>query len=424
MPRAPHDGAVRCAKWAGAAVTARPVAHDDRSVMSSRNGIRHQGITERHARACASTTGATCDCTPTFKAQVYDSRAGKRLTRTFTTITGAKQWRQDAASAIRAGTLTADRGPTLRDAADHWLAAARAGVVRNRSGEPYKPSAIRGYEQNLNKRVLPELGDERLREITLPQLQRFVDRLAADGRAAATITTSITPLRAIYRRARQLGEVQTNPVSGISVPSVNRRQERFATVEQIEAVLGKLAKAKDRAAWATAIYAGLRRGELMALRREDVDLAAGIIRVERGWDSEVGEVAPKSKQGRRKVPIPAALRDHLDAYLVDGPTEGRIFTGLRECYNRGRDAAVAAEVEPATFHECRHGYASLMIAAGVNVKALSTFMGHANIRITLDQYGHLLPGAEDEAAGLLDAFLARQFGGAEVEQTAAPGPVA
>ena len=60
-----------------------------------------------------------------------------------------------------------------------------------------------------------------------------------------------------------------------------------------------------------------------------------------------------------------------------------------------------------------------MIAAGVNVKALSTFMGHANIRITLDQYGHLLPGAEDEAAGLLDAFLARQVGEAERDPAAA-----
>ena len=73
--------------------------------------------------------------------------------------------------------------------------------------------------------------------------------------------------------------------------------------------------------------------------------------------------------------------------------------------------AEAAGVEPPTLHECRHGYAALMIGAGVNVKALSTFMGHANIGITLDQYGHLLPGAEDEAAGLLDAFLARQVGG-------------
>jgi integrase len=76
-------------------------------------------------------------------------------------------------------------------------------------------------------------------------------------------------------------------------------------------------------------------------------------------------------------------------------------------------------VEPPTLHECRHGYASLMIAAGVNIKALSTFMGHSNIRITLDQYGHLLPGAENEAAGLLDAFLARQVGGAEAERTTA-----
>jgi hypothetical protein len=58
--------------------------------------------------------------------------------------------------------------------------------------------------------------------------------------------------------------------------------------------------------------------------------------------------------------------------------------------------------------------------AGVNVKALSTFMGHANIRVTLDQYGHLLPGAEDEAAGLLDAFLARQLGGTDADPTAAP----
>jgi integrase len=285
-------------------------------------------------------------------------------------------------------------------------------VARNRSGEAYKPSALRGYEQNLRKRVLPVLGHERLREVTLPQLQLLVDRLAADGHAAATITTTITPLRAIFRRARQLGDVQTNPVSGISVPSVNRRQERFATVEQIEAMLTKLAATKDRALWATAIYAGLRRGELLALRREDIDLAAGVIHVRRGWDAEVGEVTPKSAQGRRKVPIPAALRDRLLEYLMDGPTEGRVFTGLKHAYARGREAATAATVEQPTLHECRHGYASVMIAAGVNVQALSTFMGHANIRITLDQYGHLLPGAEDEAAGMLDAFLARSAGAA------------
>jgi integrase len=161
-----------------------------------------------------------------------------------------------------------------------------------------------------------------------------------------------------------------------------------------------------------------------ALRREDIDLASGVICVERGWDAVEGEIAPKTRQGRRKVPIPATLRDRLAEYLIDAPS-GRVFADVRRGYDRGRSAAKAAGVEPPTMHQCRHGYAALMIAAGVNVKALSVFMGHANIGITLDQYGHLLPGAEDEAAGLLDAFLARQVGGTTPAPTApqtAPHP--
>jgi len=377
--------------------------------MSTKDRSAEPGIEPRHARSCRHRE-ARCTCAPTYKVQVWDADAGKRLTKTFSTITAARRWRQDAYSALRAGTLSADRGQTLAQAAADWLAAARAGIVRTRSGNPYKPAAIRSYEQVLRLHVLDALGRERLRELTLPTLQRFVDKLARDGLAPATITTAITPIRAIYRRARQLGEVQANPTSGISVPAIDRRQTCFATVEQIEAMCERLDRAKDRAMWSTALYAGLRRGELTALHREDIDLAAGVIRVERGWDEIEGEVAPKSAQGRRKVPIPAVLRERLEAHLPDAAPTGRIFINVRDSYDHGRDAAVAAGVEPPTWHECRHGYASLMIAAGVNVKALSTFMGHANIRITLDQYGHLLPGAEDEAATLLDAYLVRSIG--------------
>src|SRR5436190_20086117 len=68
----------------------------------------------------------------------------------------------------------------------------------------------------------------------------------------------------------------------------------------------------------------------------------------------------------------------------------------------------SAELERITLHECRHTFASLMIAAGVNAKALSTYMGHANISITLDRYGRLMPGSEEEAAELLDTYLMAQ----------------
>ena len=67
----------------------------------------------------------------------------------------------------------------------------------------------------------------------------------------------------------------------------------------------------------------------------------------------------------------------------------------------------AAGLDPIGLQECRHTFASLSIAAGVNAKALSTYMGHANIAITLDRYGHLMPGNEDEAAALLNAYLER-----------------
>jgi integrase len=370
-----------------------------------------RGITPRHARHCRHRE-SRCTCTPTFQAQVFDSRAGKRITRSFPTITAARRWRQDAYAALRSGTLTADRGPTLAGAAEDWLAAARAGVVRSRSGQPFKPATLRGYDQNLRLRILPALGHERLGEITVPQLQRYVDRLAADGLAAQTIALSVAPLRAIYARANRLGEVNVNPTRGLALPAPRPPQRRIATPAEIERILEVVAPG-DRALWATAIYAGLRRGELYALRWKDVDLAAGVIHVRRGWDTLEGEIEPKSRRGRRRVPIPAALRDHLAERRLDDGDGPHVFGGAnraRKMAERGTTAMKAAGIEPLAIHDARHTYASLMIAAGVNAKALSEFMGHAAIAITYDLYGHLMPGSHDEAAGLLDAFLARSAG--------------
>ena len=182
-----------------------------------------------------------CTCSADVgKAQVWDAAAGKRITRSFATITRRRRWRQDAATR-RCALGHADRRPRPDARRSRRRAGSRpphAGSFATAPGDTYKPSALRGYRQNLDRRVLPELGRDRLRELTLPQLQRFVDGLAADGLAPATITTTITPLRAIYRRARQLGEVQANPTSGLS-PSrpIDRRQTRFATAEQVEALL-------------------------------------------------------------------------------------------------------------------------------------------------------------------------------------------
>jgi integrase len=91
---------------------------------------------------------------------------------------------------------------------------------------------------------------------------------------------------------------------------------------------------------------------------------------------------------------------------VFGRADGKAFDGPT-VDARAKAAWRRAGLEPITLHEARHTFASLMIAAGVNAKALATYMGHASVTITLDRYGHLMPGNEGEAAALLDAYLTR-----------------
>lgn len=375
--------------------------------------MSRDGVRERHARSCASRSGGACDCSPTWQANVWDNRSKKRTTKTFRSKAAAVKWRRTAQVALERGEMTADRGPTINVAADAWLAALRSGQVRNRSGDVYKPSAIRGYDHALRLRVLPEIGHVRVNDLTPRDVQEWIDRLVAQGLAPATVDSALTPLRAMYRRAVARGEARSNPTLRIEKPAVRPARRQAVTPAQAAAMLDAL-DAADRPLWAVAFYAGLRRGELIGLRWADVDLAAGVLRVERGWDMEEGEVAPKSRQGRRKVPVAAILRDHLDEHRLTTGGEGPLFRSPRWVQgtnDRARTCWRDAGLPELTLHEARHTYASLMIAAGVNAKALSTFMGHANIGVTLNLYGHLLPGSEDEAASLLDAYLAREAGG-------------
>jgi integrase len=130
-----------------------------------------------------------------------------------------------------------------------------------------------------------------------------------------------------------------------------------------------------------------------------------------------GEINLKTGAGRRRCrsspccgPIFAERLSNSERSGRDrvfGATAARPFTG-EKLSERADEAWKSVGLDRITLHECRHTFASLVIAAGVNAKALSTFMGHANISITLDRYGHLMPGSEAEAADLLDAYLAKQ----------------
>ena len=384
-------------------------------MAAPRSPSRPEGISLRHARHCESKAGASCTCRPSYQAQVFSAADRKTIRKTFRSLSDARAWRAHAKTELDRGRLRAPTRITLREAAEEWLRAAEAGVVRTRSGDRYKPSALRAYEQALRTKLLPRLGHLRLSAITSPAVQDLVDRLVAQGHSASTVRNAVLPLRAIYRRSLSRAEVFANPTVGLSLPAVRARRNRIARPGEAEALLEALPES-DRAVWASALYAGLRCGELQGLRWCDVDFERGLLRVERSWDPKVGPIDPKSRSGRRRVPLAGPLRAQLAAHRLRGADEEGSLVFGRAGGNAFHPAALAkrarahwarAGLAPIGLHECRHTYAAFMIAAGVNAKALSTYMGHSSITLTLDRYGHLMPGNEGEAAEMLEGYLAR-----------------
>jgi integrase len=141
-------------------------------------------------------------------------------------------------------------------------------------------------------------------------------------------------------------------------------------------------------------------------------LASGVIRVERALDHKGETVAPKSRSGRGIVPIVGALRELLLDLRLDSSGgyvfgKGELPFPPSSLYARARRAWRKAGLKPIGLHEARHTCASIMIAAGVNAKAITDYLGHSSIEVTFDLYGHLMPGNEAEAVALIDAYLER-----------------
>jgi len=396
------------------------------------------GISRRHARTCPARETddmEACRCRPRYQAQAGPRRA--RQTKTWPTLSAAKTWKRDVDGAFERGEARTGRVPTLREAASAWLAAATAGVVLARGDKRYRPSTLRGYRRCMEAELYPAFGSRALDRIARKELNEFVMRLAARGLAASTIRNIVIPLRALYRHAiEDLEQIPptANPTRGVRVPAGSGRRMNFLAPAEIAPTLAALDE-RDRALWATAVYAGLRRGELMALRWADVDLAAGVIHVRLSYDpgeKATGEV--KSAAGQdRKVPICATLYDHLIAHrqragarptgLVfargslggavrgnHGPPDGPFSD--QSLGQRAKRRWNTAGLRPVGLHDCRHTFASLMIAATAsagtfNPKTIQAMLGHASIQQTYDRYGHLFPGAEEEAARMLDAYLDR-----------------
>jgi integrase len=225
-----------------------------------------------------------------------------------------------------------------------------------------------------------------------------------------------------------------NPTTQLRLPALPTGTRRIADPERAARLLDALPD-RERALWATAFYAGLRMGELRALRWRHVDFDAGRIQVEAGWDDCEGEQDTKTAASVRTVPLVGRLRAELarhrlasgrgpgDLCFGETPTRAPVRStvrsralrawGWKQVCNPDPDARPKwiwikvreDALDPLTPHEARHTCASYLAAAGLTHKEVQTAMGHSDIRTTLNLYAKAVPGWEQDAAAKLDAYL-------------------
>lgn len=404
------------------------------------------GIEPYHAANCPARDGGKCrrvECS--YRASVYNrfTKAKDRSER-LPTLEQAKEWQRNHRQALRTQ-RTAGPVPTitLAEAWPLWVAKAKAGGILARGDKPYKRRPLDEYNATMKKHILPEYGPNPMAEVTTAGLALLVSDLMASGKGASTVRNIMNPVRVLYRDAALI--IPTwhghDPTDGLKLPRVDsrRREEQIPTPEQVAALIAA-APADDRAVWATAALAGLRRGELQSLRWRDLDLVKGEIRVRLSFDRVDEANAAKSYEGHRDVPIFRDLRPHLAALTRRGPDDA-VFApdGPRaRAFHPGKltkraDAAwAAAGVERFTLHGCRHGAASVWIEAGVVPRRVQSWLGHSDISTTFNIYGKLLDRSEPESIAKVDDYLsavgpsmgptgAVDSGSGRLDDSAAPG---
>jgi integrase len=353
-------------------------------------------------------------------AEAYDARTQRRKRKQFRTLAEARAWRQDVQAAIRKGEVRVTVTPTLREASAALIEGMRTGAIPSRGGHPYRASVVRKYEATLERYVLPDLGARRVGEITHVDLLDHADRLRASGLAPNTVRRAFDPLRVVMRRAVQRGWIGANPCASLELPTgMVRPRERVLDPAEIAVMLDALTDTRDRALWAAAFHAGLRFGELRALRWEYVDLANGRLHVREAMDDRQAVTAPKTKAGVRTLPITTHLRkpivalraerDGDRAAFVFGESSGKPFAHT-SVTRRARETWLDAGILPVTLHEARHACITIWAQAIANPKRVQALAGHASITMTLDRYGKHMNLGADETAAEVTRFIEKHGG--------------
>jgi integrase len=323
-----------------------------------------------------------------------------------------------ALGAAEAGTLADPRGASLGSFLDQWLE------------EVVKPSVrawtYRGYEVHVRRHIKPHLGHLPIDKVGPQHVQTFLNGKLRAGLTPRSVRYIRGTLRTALNQALRWGLVSRNVAALVDGPRVERFEIQPFTSDEARLFLKAVKGDRLEALYSVALTMGLRQGEALGLRWQDIDLELSYLRVSKQLQRIDGQfvlVEPKTSRSRRTLVMPqaiaASLRAHHASQLSERPTslhEGAewdlVFTRpdgepldgtvLTHQFHRLLDRAGLAQRR---FHDLRHSCATLMLAQGVPARVVMDVLGHSQIALTMNTYTHVLPELKHDAARRMNDMM-------------------
>lgn len=291
-----------------------------------------------------------------------------------------------------------------------------------------RPSSHQAYRGYIDNHIKPNIGDVPLGKLSSLHLQKLYKKLLAGGRverieaksqpkglSAKTVRNINQVISSAMDFAKDQKLISSNPTDGCALPKLEHKEMKTLPVEQLTSFLREAKESGVFELYYIELATGLRRGELLGLKWEDIDLVQGSLRVQRQIariNGEVIEAPLKTKNAYRTLPLSADAMGVLQEqkkksgnspYVFPSPAGGPISPdSVLHMLHRVLKRAGLSKVR---FHDLRHTFATLTLQNGVDIKTVSGMLGHYSAGFTLDTYTHVTTSAKKEAANTMGSIL-------------------
>ena len=279
---------------------------------------------------------------------------------------------------------------TFREYAEDWYNTYKVGHI--------KATTLGGYRTMLESHLYPAFGNKDIKEITTKAIQEMLN--GKKDKSRKTLQDIIIFFRAILESARKDGIIEVNPADDnrITIPSSKKTVRNALSIDSIKDIVSSIAtlpEIDDRRFQALLVFTGMRRGEVLGLKWEDIDLSNSVIHVQRNITYPRGCNEPlvgttKTESGVRDIPILPQLLDFLkplgtSGYIIGGGQKPNTLSVVRR---RNERINRLIDLHGATPHIFRHSFATMLYDVGADIKTIQSIMGQSDYKTTADRYCH------------------------------------